>query len=129
MQASTSLEEAKKIPSGTAEWVFSSGVSAGSAPWSFDVDFRQPVLISSLDLKNKYSDHDTVKNFRLQQFLTIGKREGRWIDVQKWTSPQSSGPHHFIFPNTVAQYLRVLITTAYGGHPCVESLSFFGDPL
>lgn len=134
--ASQEEEGAAKLPDLNQDALFcSQGIRDEDDVQWFVVDVLFIGIIERLEIKNRYSDKDTLRKFKLQRSEWRDKyrqQDGHWIDVQEFKSQQSDEWQVFnvdVGPLTEkSRYWRIVLLDTYGGYTCLNHLKVTVKP-
>ena len=131
--ANKQFDKAQKLPDLNAEslWPSKPINDINDYQWLI-IDIMFIGVIQKIELKNKYSDKDTLKSFKLQISSNQEKynkkdNNDNWIDVQSFQSKMSSNWQEFNvninnIQNRKSRYWRLVLMDTYGGYTCVNHL-------
>jgi len=129
--ASRELESAQKLPDTTQDSLWcSQKISDKSETQWLIMDVMLQSMIKSMEVKNRYSDKDTIKTFKLEissHSASYSENEESWIDVQTFQSAKSSAWQHFNVDHNrlndrKSRYWRLVVIDTYGGYSCLNHL-------
>eukprot|EP01084_Bolivina_argentea_P168614 292373_1 len=131
--ANKEFESAKKLPDLNQDSLFCSQIIKNDKDYQwFIIDILFVGIVRKIEIKNRYSDKDTVKSFTLQVSENeneYDKDDSNWIDVQKFQSAKSSSWQMFNvdvdvneLENYKSRYWRIILLDTYGGYTCINHI-------
>eukprot|EP01083_Nonionella_stella_P073192 197713_1 len=136
--ASKEFESAKKLPDLSQDSLFCSQAIKDETEYQwFVMDILFVGVIKAVEIKNRYSDKDTVKSMKLQLSSrqdTYSEGNEHWIDVQKFESARSNSWQTFNvnagnINNRTSRYWRIVLLDTYGGYTCLNHIKLTMQPV